>query len=64
MIGRIVDTPNAISNYARIRDEYGGEYTVHGSEVPQNAEDGDEFAYYVDIWQNAYGNTTTLRHET
>lgn len=60
-IGSIVDVPNTYSGYARVRDEHGEEYTVHGSEVSQEAEDGDEFAYHVDIWQNRNGNVTTLR---
>lgn len=59
--GIIVDTPNQYSAYARVRDEHGEEYTVHGSEVPLDAEDMDDFAYHVDIWQNSNGNVTTLR---
>ncbi|MFK7826908.1 MAG: hypothetical protein AB8G05_22385 [Oligoflexales bacterium] len=60
-VGKIVDTPNVYSAYARVRDEHGGEHTVHGSEVDIEAEDGDEFAYQVDIWQNTHGNVSTLR---
>ena len=62
--GIIVDTPNAYSVYARVRDEHGEEYTVHGSEVEYDAEAGDDFAYYVDIWQTSTGNVATLRSGT
>ena len=60
-VGKIVDIPNNYSSYARVRDENGEEYTVHSSEVPESAEDGDSFAYHVDVWQNESGNATTLR---
>lgn len=63
-IGQIVDLPNDYSGYARVRDEYGEEYTVHGSEIPTEAGIGDEMAYHVDISQNESGNVTTLRHTT
>ena len=59
--GKIVDSPSVYSSYARVRDEHGEEYTVHGSEVPTEVENGDEFAYHVDIWQNKHGNAATLR---
>lgn len=59
--GMIVDSPGTYSAYARVRDEYGEEYTVHGSEIPDDASDMDDFAYHVDIWQNPGGNVTTLR---
>lgn len=59
--GIIVNTPSDYSAYARVRDEYGQEYTVHGSEIATDAEDGDQFAYHVDIWQNSNGSATTLR---
>ncbi|MFK7872205.1 MAG: hypothetical protein AB8C84_03400 [Oligoflexales bacterium] len=60
----IVNAPNAISNYGRIRDEYGQEYTVHGSDMPAGGESGDDYAYYVDLWQYSDRNVTTLRSGT
>lgn len=59
--GVILETPSLYSAYGRIRDEYGGEHTVHGSEISDEVEEGDDFAYHVDIWQNRSGNVTTLR---
>ena len=60
----IVDTPNAISNYGRVRDEFGQEYTVHGSDIPEEHEPGDDYAYHVDLWQYSSRNVTTLRSGT
>ena len=59
-IGKIVDLPGDYSSYARVRDENNNEYTVHGSEIPADSREGEDFAYYVDVWQNKSGNTTTL----
>lgn len=60
-VGKIVDVPGSYSAYGRVRDEYGSEYTVHASEIAEDAEPGDDFAYQVDIWQNEHGPVTTLR---
>ena len=59
--GVILDTPNIYSAYGRVRDEHGQVYTVHGSEVPTDADEGDDLAYHVDIWQQRSGNVATLR---
>jgi len=61
MIGKIVGLPPEASQYARVQDEYGSVYTVHHSEIPENADVDDDFAYKVDIWQNPSGNVATLR---
>ena len=58
-IGRVIDTPNQISGFGRVRNEYGGEHTVHASTLA-GLEEGDEFAYHVVIWQHDSGNVTTL----
>lgn len=63
-IGKIVDLPTTYSSYARVRDEYGEEITVHSSEIPDNARVGDEMAYAVDLWQNDDGDVVTLRKTT
>ena len=60
-IGKVVDLPTVHSQYARVRDEYGGEYTVHSTELPDDAEIGSAYSYKVDVWQNPSGNSTTLR---
>lgn len=60
-IGTIISTPSVYSAYAQVRDEYGGEYTVHQSEISDDLDDGDEFAYRVDVWNNPSGTVTTLR---
>lgn len=60
-IGKIISVPLGDSQYARVRDEYGSEYTVHASELPREADLDDDFAYKVDIWQNPSGNVTTLK---
>ncbi len=62
-IGKIVDAPTDTSAYSRIRDEHGEEHTVHSSELPSGAEDGDQFAYLVDIWQYEDGDVATLRND-
>jgi len=62
-IGKIISTANQHTGYARVRDEYGEEYTVHDSELPKDAKSGDDFAYYVDIWNHSGGNATTLKAE-
>ena len=60
-IGTIISSPNTYSAYAQVRDEFGGGYTVHQSEIPDDLEDGDEYAYHVDVWNNPSGTVTTLR---
>ena len=39
-IGTIISSPNTYSAYAQVRDEYGGEHTVHQSEIPDDLEEG------------------------
>ncbi len=60
-VGTVVGMPPDGSIYARVKDEYNNVYTVHASELPEDAELGDQAAYKVAIWDNPSGNTTTLR---
>lgn len=62
--GKIIELPSVYSAYGRVKDEYGGEHTVHASEIPPHSEEGEDLAYHVDIWQNKSGNVTTLREGT
>ncbi len=60
-VGKIISTANDVSNYARVRDEHGQEYTVHASELPKGAEEGDGYAYKVDVFNHSSGLATTLK---
>ena len=61
MIGRILDAPDFVSNFARVQDMYKNDFTVPASEVPKGTEEGDTFAYSVNIWHNPSGDAATLR---
>lgn len=63
-IGTIVNLPRGSGEYARVRDESGSDYTVHASEIPEDAKEGDDFAYLVDIWSNPSGAAATLRSDS
>jgi len=61
-IGKILEMP--IPNqtpFAHVIDEYGNHYSVHESEIPDETEVGDDYAYEVDVRQGATGNSATLR---
>ena len=60
-IGKIVNLPRGTGEYARVRDENGTDYSVHASEIPDDAKEGDDLAYQVDIWSNPSGPVATLR---
>ena len=62
-VGTIVDMPNAISAYARVRSEHGHEYTVRADELDPSMKEGDTMAYRVDVWQYPDRDATTLRRD-
>ena len=62
-IGSIVTMPNPYSNFAQIRDETGLTHTVASADLPEDAEEGDEFAYKVEIWGNNSGIAYNLLDE-
>ena len=62
-IGKIVGLPPGSSQYARVRDEYGSEYSVKKEEIPKEARPGDDFAYRVDVFYNESGLATTLKND-
>ncbi len=59
-VGTIVSLPTQYSAYARIRDEYGQERTVQGSQIPSDLDEGDSFAYTVNIMQYPSDDAVTL----
>lgn len=63
MIATVVSVPIGDSPYATARDEHGMNYTIHKSELPESADVGDQYAYYVDIYDKTSGSSTTLRRE-
>ena len=56
-IGRIVSVPLGDSGYAIVRDEHGTQWTVDRGQIPNGAEDGDDFAYRVDFHSRSGGPT-------
>ncbi len=60
-IGKIAGMPPPGSGFARVRDEFGTEYSVDIKELPKHAKEGDDMAYRVDVFHNESGLATTLR---
>lgn len=60
-IGTIINLPNNYSHFGRIADEYGNQYSVDNSQIPENTELGEEFAYKVEIWGNDSGLAYDLK---
>ena len=54
-IGTLISVPNEYSRFGRIIDDYGIAYTVDPSELPDDPDTGDRFAYKVDLWGNDSG---------
>jgi len=62
-IGKIINLPLPGSSFARVRDEYGNEYSVEKEELPKDSKAGDTFAYIVDVNYHEKSLATTLKHE-
>lgn len=62
-LGTIISTPNEYSRFGRILDGSGVGYTVESGDIPEDAEDGDEYAYKVELWGNESGLAYNLREE-
>ncbi len=61
-IGKIVAPPiTGQTPFAHVTDEYGNHYSVHESEIPDDVEEGDDYAYQVDVRQGMTANSTSLR---
>ena len=54
-VGTLISIPNSYTQYARVTDQYGASYTVDPSSLPEDASEGEEFAYKVEIWGNDSG---------
>ncbi len=54
-LGTIVSVPNEYSRFGRIVDGYGVGYSIEASDMPKGAEEGDKYAYKVEIWGNDSG---------
>ena len=49
--------------FNRIVDSYGVGYTVEQSQIPENAEVDDQYAYRVEIWGNDSGVAYDLKED-
>lgn len=58
-IGTVFSLPLDESKYATSKDEYDNRRTVIASELPESAEEGDEYAYHVDFFT---GGGVTLKN--
>jgi len=47
--GKITALPMPGSNWARVRDEYGSDWSVRSDKLPAKARNGDELAYRIDF---------------
>lgn len=54
-LGSIIGLPNAYSQFARIKDQYGNSYTADPSLIPKGMKEGDSVAYKVEIGSNDSG---------
>ncbi len=54
-IGKLLNLPDEYTRFARIKDNDGVGYTVDPSQLPKDAEEGTEYAYKVEIWENDSG---------
>ncbi len=49
LLGTITEMPNEYSRYARIRTDEGTYYTVEPDDIPEDAIEGREFAFKVEL---------------
>ncbi|MBI2603378.1 MAG: hypothetical protein HYW48_10015 [Deltaproteobacteria bacterium] len=54
-LGTLISEPNKYSRFGRILDQFGVGYTVDPGDLPEDAEEGEEYAYKVEIWGNDSG---------
>lgn len=55
-IGNIVSLPNRFTEWAQIRDKVTGAiYTVSSKLLDKNVQEGDQYAYKVELWENESG---------
>ena len=54
-IGKILSLPDETSSFGRVLDAQGVGYTVDPGDLPEDAEEGDEVAYKVELWGNDSG---------
>lgn len=57
-IGQVFDLPMPGSSFATAQDEYGNNRTIRAKELPEDADPGDDMAYYVDFFRG--GGTTMI----
>lgn len=62
-VGTLVSVPSVYSRFGRIVDASGASYTVEASQVPEDAQAGDDFAYRVEIWENDSGLAYDLEED-
>lgn len=61
--GVLVGLPNEYSQFGRVKDPSGNSYTVEKSQIPEDASEGDEVAYRVEIWGNDSGVAYDLKED-
>jgi hypothetical protein len=61
--GTIIGLPDTYTRFARIKDDNGMSYTVDPSELPEDADVGNEYAYKLDLWSNDSGLGYSLRDD-
>ena len=54
-VGTIIGVPSEYSRFGRILDGSGVGYTVEPGDLPEGADEGDEYDYKVEIWGNDSG---------
>ena len=62
-VGTLISAPDEFTRFGRVIDGTGVGYTVEGSDIPEDLEEGDEVAYKVEIWGNDSGLAYNLEED-
>ncbi|MCB9228147.1 MAG: hypothetical protein H6618_00910 [Deltaproteobacteria bacterium] len=62
-LGTMIAVPGEYSRFGRILGESGVGYTVEAGDLPEGAEEGDEYAYKVELWGNESGLAYNLSED-
>lgn len=62
-VGTVLSLPDEYSHFGRIMDGSGVGYTVDEGDLPEGTDEGDQFAYKVEIWGNDSGLAYDLRKD-
>lgn len=60
-IGKLQSFPMPGSQWARVRDEYGNDWSVPAKDLPRNVKEGDQLAYRVDFSTQQSPNLQVLK---